>query len=70
MLAFERRLGEGAVTYVGLGHAHTPTTNIQPWVHESVDPEGKTPLSFRGPWESDAFGRLLENAIAWGTAGR
>lgn len=70
VLGYERRLGEGAVIYVGLGHCHTPTTNIQPWVHESVDPDGTTPLSFRGPWETEAFRRLVENAIAWGTAAR
>ncbi len=70
VLGYERRLGDGAVTYIGLGHRHTPTTNIQPWVHESVDPDGTTPLSFSGPWETAGFRRLLENAIAWGMSAR
>ena len=69
-LGFVRELGEGAIAYVALGHCHTPMTNIQPWVDASVDPEGQTPLEFRGPWETEAFGRLLENAVAWGLAAR
>jgi hypothetical protein len=66
-LAYLREYGKGAVAYIGLGHCHTPATNIQPWVHESVDPKGKTPLVFQGPWKSEAFLRLLRNGIAWGT---
>jgi len=58
--------GTGAVAYLALGHCHTPTTNIQPWVDESVAPDGKTPLEFKGPWETPAFDRLLVNAIEWG----
>ncbi len=69
-LGFVRTLGDGAVAYIALGHCHTPTTNIQPWVDTSVDPEGVTPLDFQGPWKSEAFGRLLENAIHWGTQPR
>ncbi len=65
-LAYRRKLGNGAITYVGLGHRHTPTTNIQPWVDPSVAEDGKTPLEFSGPWTTEAFGRLLDNAIAWG----
>lgn len=66
VLGYERDHGAGKVAYVALGHCHTPATNIQPWVHESVDPEGTTPLHFRGPWSSDAFLRLVRNAIDWG----
>ena len=68
VLAYVRNHGVGAVAYVALGHCHTPLTNIQPWVHTSVDPEGTTPLHFRGPWKSDAFQRLLRNGIGWGLA--
>src|SRR5690606_24581750 len=42
-LAYVRTVGRGEVAYVSLGHTHTPTTNVQPFVHTSVDPEGKTP---------------------------
>jgi len=66
VLAYERRCGEGAVVYVALGHCHTPQTNIQPWVDASVDPDGKTPLEFRGAWGTEAFERLLRNGVAWG----
>ena len=65
-LGYTRTVGEGGVTYIALGHCHSPETNGQPFVDRSVDPEGKTPLLFRGPWESDAFARLLKNAIEWG----
>jgi hypothetical protein len=62
--------GTGAVAYFALGHCHTPSTNIQPFVDASVDAEGKTPLEFKGPWETDAFERLLANAIEWGLEAR
>ena len=51
------------VTYVALGHAHTPATNSQPFVDKSVDPEGKTPPVIRTSWETDAFATLMRNAI-------
>jgi hypothetical protein len=70
VLGYERDHGAGAVAYFALGHCHTPTTNIQPFVHESVDADGKTPLQFRGPWETDAFERLLRNGVAWGLSAR
>lgn len=66
VLGYLRERNLGAVAYVALGHCHTPSTNIQPFVDTSVDEEGTTPLQFRGPWETDAFGRLLENGIQWG----
>ena len=65
-LGYLREHGAGAVAYFALGHCHTPSTNIQPFVDASVDAAGTTPLNFRGPWETDAFGRLLRNAIEWG----
>jgi len=39
---------------------------VQPFVDASIDPEGKTPLSFRGSWETDAFQTLIRNGIEWG----
>jgi hypothetical protein len=70
VLGYERTHGDGSVVYLGLGHCHTPLTNIQPFVDSSVDPEGTTPLSFRGPWETEAFERLVANAVAWGLEAR
>jgi hypothetical protein len=67
VLGYLRNVGQGHVIYYGLGHCHTPTTNVQPFVDESVAPDGKTPLTFKGPWETDAFQKLLTNAIEWCT---
>jgi uncharacterized protein len=69
-LGFVHRVGDGAVAYIALGHCHSPTTNSQPFVDRSVTPDGVTPLTFHGMWESDPFIRLVGNAIAWGRADR
>ena len=66
VLGLERKVGDGAVAYVALGHCHSPTTNAQPFVDRNVDAEGKTPLHFRGAWETPEFGRILDNAMDWG----
>ena len=66
VLGYTRELGQGGVTYIALGHCHNPTNNVQQSVDRSVDPEGKTPLTFRVPWETAPFQRLLRNAIRWG----
>ena len=68
VLGYSRRIGTGAVTYIALGHCHNPTNNVQPVVDPSVEPTGKTPLTFRGSWELPQFDRLLRNAMDWGTA--
>ncbi len=70
VLGYVREHGAGAVAYIALGHCHSPSTNIQPFVDTSVDAAGTTPLHFRGPWETDAFERLLCNGIEWGLAAR
>ncbi len=66
VIGYTRDHGKGAVAYVALGHCHGPTSNSQPFVDASVDPEGTTPLLFRGSWETEAFERLLRNGIRWG----
>ena len=68
-LGFVKQVGAGAVAYVALGHCHSPSTNGQPFVDTSVDPDGKTPLTFHGSWQVPAFEMLLRNAVAWGTQG-
>jgi hypothetical protein len=65
-LGYTRELGQGAVAYIALGHCHSPTTNVQPFVDASVHPEGITPKLFRGAWETEPFERLLRNGIEWG----
>lgn len=47
VLGYTRAVGQGAVTYVALGHCHGP------------EPRSA------GAWTSEAFNRLLRNAIAW-----
>ncbi|MQA00660.1 MAG: hypothetical protein GEU80_15255 [Dehalococcoidia bacterium] len=69
VLGYVRETGDGAVAYVSLGHCHTPTTNSQPFVDESVSPDTKTPRTLRGSWETEAFPMLLRNAVAWGLDG-
>ena len=70
VLGYVREHGAGAVAYFALGHCHSPSTNTQPFVDASVDAAGTTPLLFRGPWETDAFQRLLRNGIEWGLEAR
>jgi type 1 glutamine amidotransferase len=65
-MGYTKPVGAGGVTYIALGHCHTPETNSQRFVDPSVDPNGVTPLTLRGPWESAAYERLLRNAIEWG----
>lgn len=64
-LAYTRTTGRGGVTYLALGHCHSPMTNSQPFVDASVSESGATPLVFHGAWEADPFVRLLRNAIGW-----
>lgn len=65
-IAFERTLSQGAVAYTTLGHCHTPQTNSQRSVHESVDPNHEVPLHLRGSWETEGFRTLLANGLSWG----
>jgi hypothetical protein len=69
-MGFTRDVGEGGVTYIALGHAHTPSTNSQPFVDKTVDPEGKTPAIIRTSWETAAYTTLLRNTIEWGMGAR
>jgi uncharacterized protein len=65
VLGYTRQVGDGAVTYVALGHCHNPAIRGARTA-DSADP---TPPTFHGAWESDAFMALLRNAIAWGVHG-
>jgi uncharacterized protein len=64
VIGYSRAVGSGGVAYFALGHCHNPAIRAARTV---VDPADKTPDTFRAPWESDGFSRLLRNAIAWGT---
>jgi type 1 glutamine amidotransferase len=69
VLGYTRPIGDGGVTYIALGHCHNPTNNVQGSVDRSVDPENRTPLTFRDPWERAPFQTLLRNSIRWGMRG-
>jgi uncharacterized protein len=66
VLGYTRRVGEGEVAYIALGHCHSLANNVQPFVDTSVEPNGTTPKIFRGAWETAPFEHLLGNAIRWG----
>ena len=69
VLGYSRDLGKGGVTYLALGHCHTPFSNVQPFVDASVDASGTTPKTFRGSWETRELETLLRNAMKWGIEG-
>ncbi len=70
VLGYARQAGRGEVVYIGLGHCHANRAGSRSPVDRSIDPDGVMPAEFHGVWESDAFARLLQNAIAWGTGER
>lgn len=65
VLAYTRTIGRGGVTYVALGHCHTPAVR-----GDARDAVGAPPASARGAWDSDAFPALLRNTIACGVGDR
>ena len=60
VLGYTCAVGSGAVTYLALGHCHSPSSRAGSGSEQS--------RPFRGPWETDAFKTLLGNAVAWATA--
>jgi hypothetical protein len=69
-LGYVHDVGDGGVAYVALGHCHSPTTNSQPFVDSSANPDTTTPLTFHGMWEAPPFVQLVRNGIVWGLADR
>jgi type 1 glutamine amidotransferase len=63
VLGYTKQVGEGGVAYFAFGHCHNPAIRA---ARATADPADKTPPTFRGPWETEAFTTLLRNAIAWG----
>ena len=64
VLGYTRAVGNGGVTYFALGHCHNPEIRAA----RAPDPADKTPPTFRGSWQTDAFITLLRNAIACGVS--
>ena len=58
-IGYTRALGLGCVTYFALGHCHDPASRV-------ARPGDTVPATFRGPWETEGFLRLLRNAIGFG----
>lgn len=65
VLGYTRAVGEGGVTYCALGHCHDPASRPA----RAADATDTAPLTFRGPWESEAFLTFLRNGIRWGMEG-
>jgi type 1 glutamine amidotransferase len=61
VLGYTRQVGDGNVTYMALGHCHNPAIRAG----RTADPADATPPTFHGAWESEAFIRLLRNAVGW-----
>lgn len=66
VLGHTRHVGKGGVTYIALGHCHSPASNMQPFVDENLGHD--TPPVFRGSWETAPFQQLVRNALAWSLA--
>jgi type 1 glutamine amidotransferase len=69
VLGYSKALGKGGVTYIALGHCHSPTDNRQRIVDASVQTSGDATKLCRGSWETEPFERLLRNGITWGIGG-
>ncbi|HWW66162.1 MAG TPA: ThuA domain-containing protein [Sphingomonadaceae bacterium] len=60
-LMYRRRVGEGGVLYLALGHANRPYD--KPFSHMPDQPD------HRGPWDLPVYKELIQRGIAW-AAGR
>ena len=65
-IGFTRNVGKGGVTYIALGHCHSPASQNRHTVDPSPEDAADRPEVFRSTWESDAYIQLLRNAIEWG----
>lgn len=61
VIAYTRDIGKGGVTYIALGHCHSPASRSG---RSAVSDSGADVL--RDTWESSPYMQLLRNAIAWG----
>jgi uncharacterized protein len=69
VLGYARQTGLGEIVYVGLGHCNAARPNGP--LAAASDTASRGPASpaspaVRGVWETEAFSRLVQNAIAWG----
>lgn len=64
VLGYTQRVGSGGVTYLALGHCHSPASRTG----RGGGANSEQPQTFRGPWEAPEFTKLLSNAIGWAMA--
>jgi len=64
VLGYTRQVGNGAVTYLALGHCHNPYSRMGRTTGAGSEP----PATFRGPWDGGPFTTLVGNAITWAIA--
>ena len=64
VLGYTRPVGNGAVTYLALGHCHNPYSRMGRTTGAGSEP----PATFRGPWDGGPFTTLVGNAITWAIA--
>lgn len=64
VLAYTKQVGQGGVTYVALGHCHSPAARPE----RVADPNDPVPATFFAPWENEGFRRLLGNAVRFAAA--
>lgn len=64
VVGYSRDIGKGGVVYFGLGHCHNPVSRAG----RAPDPVDRTPTTFRGVWDNEAFLTLLRNGIASASA--
>jgi uncharacterized protein len=69
VLGYTKALGKGGVTYIALGHCHSPTDTRQRIVDTSATASGDATKLCRGSWETEPFEQLLRNGITWGIGG-
>jgi type 1 glutamine amidotransferase len=69
VLGYTREMGVGGVTYIALGHCHSPATGGARTADTSLSSDAKTPPTMRNAWEVEPFERLLRNAMTWGMKG-
>ena len=64
VLGYTRQVGNGAVTYLALGHCHNAYSRMGRTTGAGSEP----PATFRGPWDGGPFTTLVGNAITWAIA--
>ena len=64
VLGYTRPVGNGAVTYLALGHCHNAYSRMGRTTGAGSEP----PATFRGPWDGGPFTTLVGNAITWAIA--